>query len=131
MKTLDEVFERLATQVQDECSAKGIRGVFVMGNLRTREIRYRFIDIGTPTRMGVPDKRDLNYLGIALCKFAMLVTYGVNTGDGIHGVDVIGEVPYKGGLMGTTGEFGYAFSGGPEEEDLALMENAQTLHITL
>jgi hypothetical protein len=130
MKTLDEAFERLYIQVKDECSSKGVRGVFAIGNLLTKQIRWEFVDIDNPLIAGDEIEKDVNLLGAVLNKFAMLVTYRENTGYP-RGADVIGEVPWKGGLLGQSGEFGYCFSGGTQAEDLALVQNAELLHLSL
>jgi hypothetical protein len=130
VQNLSESFGKVASRVHDLCSAKSIHGVFVMGDLRTNEIRYALIDLATSIRIGVPEKRDLNFLGVALQKFTVVATYLMNSGNGI-GEDVIGEVPWEGGVIGSTREFAYVFSGAESEVDRDLMIAARSLHESL
>jgi hypothetical protein len=127
---LSDIFELLHGHLCDKAQPRGITGAFAVCDLQTREIRFAFVGPNIyPLRVGVPGKSNLNYLGIALTKLAVCATYGRDSGNAASdGVEVIGEPPWQGGVLGSTKGFAYAFSGAEQEVDRELMLSVRDYH---
>ena len=133
MKQLDDdTFERIAARIVEECGRRGIQGTFAMVELSTpysrSTIRWQLVLMESVLRLNRPSKQDSNSLAIVLAKLAMVIAHMENTGGETN---IRGEVPWKGGRISADRKFGYAFSGGTQEEDDELMQFAGLFHASL
>jgi hypothetical protein len=127
---LSDVFESLVEYLRNQAELRDIIGAFAVCDLQTKEIRFAFVGPTVfPLRLCVPGKDNLNFLGIALTKLAVCAAYGRDSGStGKDSVEVIGEAPWQGGVLGSTKNFAYAFSGAEQEVDRELMLNVRDYH---
>ena len=139
MKALDRhTFEQIAQRVIEHCLSRDIQGVFAMVDLTSPDssnvIYWTPVMMHGVLKLNRPEgKQDTNSLGMALSKIAGVIAHRKNTGGDESTVEagqarIRGEVPYLGGRISKDLTTGYAFSGGTQEEDDELMQDAEEYH---
>ncbi len=126
-----EVFKAIADHLAGIAREKSLSGAFGMAELFSNEpsvAHFCRINRDNYLRIGVQDKRDINYLAVAFAKLAGVVAHGEDSGTERQ---IFGEVPYKGGHLSKNGKVIYFFSGASAEEDLELMMIAEQFHESL
>lgn len=127
MTVTPALFRELADKVAAYCRGRGVSGVLTVCDLGQAAHNAFFSNINRSTclRIGVEDKRDINYLAVALSKLAVSVAHGTPSGDERN---IFGEVPYKGSYIDPSERYIYTFSGASAEEDLEIAKMAHQIH---
>lgn len=130
MKSLSESFEMVSEHVREKCGMLGANGIFVMCDLHAKKIRHVCIDVDVPMHNNMPEKKDLEYLGIAFAKIAFTGASLCSSCDEPNHVRAR-EVYWMSSAIESSGKFAYAFSGTAEKINEEMTKSALEFHAKL
>jgi hypothetical protein len=129
MSLRQEAFLKVVQHVWDECLKRGVDGVFAMSeNLQAAgPIHWMLIRRESPLDPA-SDGKNYNLLAIALSKLSIALMHGNIPAEGPRW---IGETEFRGFLRSEDTGCSYAFSGGTEDQDLEIVQEAERFHAAL